>query len=141
MTKLLSIIASPDAPVACDLTSADDTLAERLNEYRRLFDHALQDRESGHDTTTFRLANRPGVREWVLDLVRREAACCPFLSYEVDQDDELIVWTTSGVGASDMNILDEFLAGAEPIADSSSTIARRLEDRGGIPVRVPEAED
>lgn len=141
MTKLLSITASPDAPVACDMTGADDTLAERLTEYRRLFDHALLGRESTDTTTTFRLANRPGVLDWVLDLVRREAACCPFLSYEVDREGELIVWTTSGgLGASDMATLDEFLAGHEPIADSSSTIAHRLEDRGGIPVRVPEVK-
>ena len=109
-----------NAPVACDLTNADDTLAERLAEYRRLFDDALLDRESTDTTTTFRFAARPGVRDWVLALVRREAACCPFLSFDVDQDDEQIVWTTSGgLGASQMAILDEFLAGPDHADDSS----------------------
>ena len=46
MTNLLSIQASPEAPVACDMTAAEDTLAERMAEYRRLFDHALAHRES-----------------------------------------------------------------------------------------------
>lgn len=96
MTMLLSIPAQPDAPVACELTTTKDALAERLNEYRRLFDHALLSRESTDTTTTFRLAAEPGVREWALDLVRREAACCPFLSYEVLVKDEQIVWTISG---------------------------------------------
>ena len=41
MAKLLSIVPRPDAPIACDMTSATDTLAERLAEYRRLFEHAL----------------------------------------------------------------------------------------------------
>ena len=85
MTNLLSITAHPDAAVACDMTGAEDTLADRIAEYRRLFEHALLGRESTDTATTFRFADRPGVREWVLDLVRREAACCPFLSYEVDR--------------------------------------------------------
>jgi hypothetical protein len=72
MTKLLSITAHPHAPVACDMTVAEDTLAERLAEYRRLFDHALLGRDSTDTATTFRLAAGPGVRDWVLDLVRRE---------------------------------------------------------------------
>jgi len=41
MTKLLSISATPNAPIACDMTAAEDSLAERLAEYRRLFDQAL----------------------------------------------------------------------------------------------------
>ena len=136
MTKLLSITAHPHAPVACDMTGAEDTLAERLAEYRRLFDHALLGRDSTDTATTFRLAAGPGVRDWVLDLVRREAACCPFLSYEVDAEGEQIVWTTSGLGASDMAILDEFLTRADPTADSGG-IGAQLEARGGIPVIVP----
>ena len=139
MTKLLSITASPDAALVCDLTGADDTLAERLGEYRRLFDHALVARDSTTDASTFRFAARPGVRDWVLDLVRREALCCPFLSYEVDEADAEIWWTTIGLGATDMAVLDGFLTSAEPAADSSARLAQQLEDRGGIPVRVPSA--
>jgi hypothetical protein len=113
MTNLLTINAVPDAPVACDMTSAEDTVVERLAEYRRLFDHALLGRESTPTSTTFRLAARPGVQDWVLDLVRREAACCPFLCYEVDhvaeRGGEHIVWTTTGLGASDLAVLDDVL--------------------------------
>jgi hypothetical protein len=136
MTKLLSITARPDAAVACDMTGAEDTLADRLAEYRRLFDHALLGRISTDTATTFRLAARPGVQEWVLDLVRREAACCPFLSYEVDLADDQVLWTTSGgLGASDMAVLDEFLTGAKET--DSKALAEQLEARGGIPVIVP----
>jgi hypothetical protein len=136
MAKLLSITAQPNTPVACDMTGAEDTLSERLAEYRRLFDHALLGRESTDTATTFRFAARPGVSEWVLDLVRREAACCPFLSYEVDLRGEEVVWSTGGgLGASEMTVLDEILAG--PTGDSSSTVAQQLTDRGGVPVIVP----
>jgi hypothetical protein len=105
MTTLISIAARPDAPIACDMTGAEDTPADRLVEYRRLFEHALLDRESTGTSITFRFAARPGVREWVLDLVRREAACCPFLSFDVSADGEQIVWTSNGVGASELAVL------------------------------------
>lgn len=137
MTNLLSITARPDAPVACDMRGAEDTLAERLAEYRRLFEHELLSRQSTATTVTFRLPARPGIVESVLDLVRREAACCPFLSYEVDQEDEEIVWTTTGIGAADIAMLDDFLATADPETDDSQDLARRLTDKGGIPVIVP----
>ena len=142
MTKLLSIAARHESPIACDMTHAEDTLVDRIAEYRRLFEHALLGRESTDTATTFRFRDQPGVREWLLDLVRREAACCPFLSYDVhldgSADGQEIVWTTSGgVGASEMSVLDEFLAGAaQPVGDSAS-IARRLEEGGGVPVIVP----
>ena len=80
MTKLLSIAPQPDAPIACDMSGARDTLEDRLAEYRRLFEHALIGRESTETATTFRFAARPGVREWVCDLAKREAACCSFLA-------------------------------------------------------------
>jgi hypothetical protein len=137
MTKLLSISATPDTPVACDMTAAEDTLAERLAEYRRIFDQALLGRESTETSTTFRLADRPGVRDWVLDLVRREAACCPFLSYEVDIDGEQIVWHTEGLGVSDMAVLDDVLVTASS-SDSSTALAHDLTERSGVPHIVPE---
>jgi hypothetical protein len=131
MTKLLSLAARPDAPIACDMSSAPDNLAERLAEYRRLFEHALTSRESTATATTFRFAARPGVREWVCDLAKREAACCPFLSYEIDEQGEEILWiTTGGLGAAEMGILDEFLDGPESVASNSDAIAQRLEDQG-----------
>lgn len=107
MTTLLSIAARPDAPIACDMTAAEDTLPDRMAEYRLLFDQALVARTSTETTTSFTLAAKPGVQDWVLDLVRREAACCPFLSFEVTTDDGRITWTISG---ADLGLLDEILA-------------------------------
>ena len=137
MTKLLSIAARADAPIACDMRGAPDTLTQRLAEYRRLFQHALLDRESTATATTFRFAARPGVRDWVCDLAKREAACCPFLSYEIVEEDEEIVWTTAGLGASDIAILDEFLDDPQSVTASSEAIAERLGAQG-IPVIVPK---
>ncbi len=119
------------------MRGARDTLVERQGEYRRLFEMALVERESSATTVTFRFGARPGVVEWVLDLVRREAACCPFLSYEIEQEGEEIVWTTTGIGTADLAPLDDFLAGSDPAGDSSEDLARRLSERSGVSVIVP----
>jgi len=138
MTTLLSIPAQAGATVACDMTGAEDSLAERLAEYRRLFDRALLSRGSTGPATTFRLAARPGVQDRLLDLVRREAACCPFLSYEVSRDGDRIVWTTTGgPDAPDPAVLGEFLDAAVGAARGSAALAREIEDSTGLPVRVP----
>ena len=139
MTKLLSITAPPDAPIACDMTGAQDSLVQRLAEYRRLFEHALLSRQSTDGETTFRFAAHPGVSEWVLDLVRREAACCPFLSYEVDSTDDQIVWITRGLGGSDWDALEPFLSSSDA-TESSTDLAQRMETRVGIPIIVPAGE-
>lgn len=131
MTKLLSLPAAPDTPIACDMTGAADTMAERLAEYRRLFEHALLERTTTETTTTLRLADRPGVRDWVLDLVRREAACCPFLSYDVEDDGDQIVWHTEGIGTSDWATLDGVIRTASP-TDSSAELAQHLTEHTGV---------
>ena len=107
------------------MTAAEDTLAERIAEYRRLFDHALEQRESTESTTTFRLADRPGVRDWVLDWCDARLPAARSSPTRSTSTTTHVVWTVSGgVGASDMAVLDEFFASADP-ANSSSLIARR----------------
>ncbi len=107
MTTLLSIAARPDAPIACDMTVAEDTVPDRMAEYRRLFEQALIERTSTETMSTFTLSSKPGIQDWVLDLVRREAVCCPFLSYDVTTDAGRITWTISG---ADLGVLDGILA-------------------------------
>ena len=96
MTTLLTLIARPDAPIACDLTHADNTLATRLATYRELFRAALLERTTTPGSTSFRFAAGPGVQERLLELVRREALCCGFLSYEVRRVEDEVVWTIIG---------------------------------------------
>src|SRR5680860_40471 len=136
MTKLLSMSASPDAPVACDMNAARDTLAERLAEYRRLFEHALVDQEAAVTSITYRLADRPGVREWVLDLIGRETECCPFLSIEVHSEGRHLVWRIEGLGAADLATVGDVLRTADRF-DASEGLARDLTERSRVPVIVP----
>jgi hypothetical protein len=107
MTDVLHIPARPDAPVACDMSTATDTPAERLAAYARLFDRALTGRERRPGGVILRF--RAGACAAVEELARREAACCPFLGYRVETAGDEVVWTITGDGRADP-ILDEFHA-------------------------------
>ncbi len=105
------IPATPDAPVACDMTAAPDTPEERVAEYGRLFAHALVARARTDRALVLTFAAKPGVQEWIVDLVAREAACCPFFSYGIEHRDGQIVWSmSSDAGPAAQAILDEFYA-------------------------------
>ena len=80
-------------PIVCDMSSAPDTPDERLAEYDRLFATALTHRRRSSTGVVFTFRAGSGVLEWVEDLSEREAACCPFMAYEVESDGAIVVWT------------------------------------------------
>ncbi len=129
--QILTIEAIPGAPIACNMTNARDTPQERLAEYGRLFADAMLGRERTAVGVEFRLASKPEIVEWVTDLVRREAACCPFFSYRIDAENDCIVWrTNSNAGAEAQAMLDEFYELPEHCADGIDGYFQRLEARG-----------
>jgi hypothetical protein len=113
MSNLLHFPARPDAPVACDMSTAVDTPDERLREYERLFERALVRRERCADSVVLTL--RPDVRAWVDDLVRREAACCPFVDYRVETVGDAVIWTTTNTNQR---------AGVDAMFDLLETVRR-----------------
>jgi hypothetical protein len=128
------IHATPDAPIVCDMTTAADSPEERFAEYGRLYAHALIARDRTDDAFQFTFAAKPGVWEWIADLVRREAACCPFFSYEVERRDDQIVWTTradTSPAALDAvrAMLDEVYAAPDRFSDVDGLLGR-LADKG-----------
>jgi hypothetical protein len=130
-TQVLLIQAKPDAAIACDMTHAGDTTEERFAEYGRLFAHALSDRRRTGDAVLLTFKAKPGVTEWVADLVRREAACCPFVTYDVTSDGRQIVWKTSGPALPAVQaLLDELYALPDRIGDGPEGLFARLADRG-----------
>ncbi len=108
MTTVLHLPATPDAPIACDMSTARDTPDERLAEYGALFERALLRRERRADAVVFWFRGDAGTREHVDDLARREHACCAFLEYRVETIGDEVVWTTSSPVAGVDVILDAF---------------------------------
>jgi hypothetical protein len=117
MTNILHLPARPGAPIACDMSGACDTMEARLREYTALFSGALLRRERRAGAVVFEFGE--GTREAVVDLARREAACCPFLDYRVESVAERVRWTISAPPDAGADaVLDAFhtLAGGEDAA-------------------------
>lgn len=109
MPQLFQFEPNPDTPVVCDFTDAPDTFEERLAEYASLRESALVARQRTADGMILTFAKGEGVDAWVADLAAREAACCPFMRFDVTADDTEIRWKTSGT-AEIQPILDEYYA-------------------------------
>lgn len=128
---LLNALEKPSAQIACDLTDAPDTADQRIAEYGRLFRRALAGRERTADAVEFRFAARPGVAEWVTDLAKREAACCPFMSHHVTADGSHVIWRASSqAGPAAQAALDEFHGLPERFGDGFKGFLERLAVRG-----------
>jgi hypothetical protein len=143
MTTSLHIPAQPGVAIACDMSTAADTADERLQAYRRLFEHALVRRERRENDVIFVFRADNGTLATVEALARREAACCPFLEYRVETVGDEIVWTTTNVvtgperGAVDAT-LDAFYALPDHAGSDFAGFLGRLADRG---VDVVETDD
>lgn len=137
-TEPLIIQEKPGAPIACDMTTAADTPEARLAEYARLFAHALVNVERTAEAVEFKFAAKAGVADWIVDLARREAACCPFFTYEITFSADRVVWRTSSqAGPAAQTILDEFGALPAQVAEGFSGLLDRL-GRKGIPISSPK---
>ncbi len=111
MTDVLHLDARSGAPIACDMSTAEDTWAERLGTYGELFRRALLRCERRSGAVVFAFRAESGVREAVDDLARREAACCPFLDYRVETVGDEVMWTITGDGRFGVDaVLDAFHA-------------------------------
>ena len=133
METILLIPLNPAAPIACDMSAANDTQGERLVEYQRLFTEALLGVERRRGTVEFQFTAKPGIAEWCIDLASREAACCPFLGYHLTADDITVQWTTTGDEQieSVRMFLDMFQNAPVEFLKAPDELARSLA-RGGL---------
>ncbi len=105
---------SPERPapllaVACTLSTTPGAFAERMAEYRRLFQEYLAGRSRTGPGIRFRFRAEPGVEDWVRDLARREKACCAFFDFTVSTDGQEIRWdATVADDEAARQALDEF---------------------------------
>ena len=136
MSTLFQFTPLPDTPIVCDFAGASDTPEERLAEYGRLFKAALIGRVRTDDGVILTFAPGEGVAEWVADLAAREAACCPFMSYDISATDGEIRWETSGAAVA-QPILDEYYELYE--AATQLTVEEQMTRYAekGFEIRVP----
>jgi hypothetical protein len=135
MTNTRHFPARADAPIVCDMTTAEDTADQRLAEYSRLFERALVRRHRDDDGVIFAFRADAGIREAVEDLARREAICCPFLDYGVETVGGEVTYTITNPldGDSRASVdaaLDVIYSLPEHSATDMAGLLGRLADRG-----------
>jgi hypothetical protein len=142
MSEALHIPARPGAAIACDMSTAVDTPDQRLDAYSALFADALvrRDRADGSVVLAFRAG--PDVRATVEDLVRREAACCPFVDYRVEDAGDEIVWTTTNPASGEERasvevMLDAFHELPNQAGATLDGFFERLAARGVEVIKAP----
>jgi hypothetical protein len=119
------------APIACDMTSAPDTPAERMMEYRRLFTLALVGRERTAEGIRLRFRAGDGVEAWVRDLAAREKACCPFFNSHIDTNGEEVHWNANVIDDDIARaVVDEFYTLPDTVADGVEALEDRFRARG-----------
>ncbi|HET9140026.1 hypothetical protein [Actinophytocola sp.] len=126
----------PDAstPIVCDLTTAPDTEAERLAEYRRLFTHhAFLGRDRTAAGIRFRFRAEPGIEAWLRDLAAREKACCAFFAFDITTDGEEVRYDAAvSDNAAARAILEEYYALPDTLVSSLDDLSDRLAERGVV---------
>jgi hypothetical protein len=116
--------------IACDMTGAPDTPAERLAEYQRLFSQSLLGRDRTAAGIRFRFRADPGLADWIRDLASREKACCAFFSFEVTASGQEVWWDAS-VTDDDVarQILDEFYRLPEVAGEGVAAVRQVFHDQ------------
>jgi hypothetical protein len=75
--------------IACSLTPGE--YAQRLREFRRLFATSLQDSRRAPTRLYLRLDAATAHESTVRDLLRREQECCPFFTFDVQPDGDVLL--------------------------------------------------
>jgi hypothetical protein len=125
-------IPPADTPIACDVSTAPDTAAERLAEDHRLFTTALIARErTPQGTVRFRFRADDGVAAWVRDLAAREQACCAFFAFEVTTVGDQVHWDAAVADNDTAHaLLDEFFRLPDTTTEDPAVLAERYRDHG-----------
>lgn len=124
-----------EIPIACDMTTASDTAAGRLAEYRELFGDWLTGRERrGDGGIRFRFGAGPGVERRVRDLAAREQACCPFFRFQVAVADGEVRWDAAVAdGEPARQVLEEFYNLPDTVRQDTSAVRDRF-TRAGLTI-------
>jgi hypothetical protein len=127
--QIITAVGTP--AVACDMTGAPDTPAERIAEYRRLFAQHLVGRERTAEGIRFRLRAGAGVEAWVRDLMAREQACCPFFDFALASVDGQVRWDIAVIDDDTARaVLDEFYRLPDTPDEGWTGMERRLATLG-----------
>jgi DNA-binding transcriptional MerR regulator len=82
-------------PVVCDVSTAPDTLEQRMESYRQLFADALVGRDRTVAGNRFRFIADDGVEDRVRHLADLEKQCCAFFDFTITVAGGEVLWDTT----------------------------------------------
>jgi hypothetical protein len=119
--------ASTSTPVVCDISTAPDTLEQRLDSYRQLFSEAFVGRELTPVGTRFRLRADEGIEERVRYLADLEKRCCAFFEFTITVVGGEVLWdTTVFDDDTARGVLEEWFNLPETIANDVEVLRDRM---------------
>ena len=93
-------------PIACSLTAAQ--LEDRRDAWEHVVQHWGVDRRRQPDRIRLRFAPAPGVLASLRRLVELEAECCPWMTFDLVEDDPVVLdITAEGEGLAAAAIMFE----------------------------------
>jgi hypothetical protein len=113
---------SSSTPIVCDVSTAPDTLEQRIDWYRQLFSEAFVGREQTPTSKRFRFRADEGIEARVRYLAGLEKRCCAFFDFTITVVDGEVLWDTT--------VIDDDIARAvlEEWFNLPETIAERVEE-------------
>ena len=114
--------ASTSTPVVCDVSTAPDTLGQRIDSYRQLFSDAFVGREETPAGKRFRFRADEGIEARVRYLADLEKRCCAFFDFMITAVGGEVWWDT--------NVIDDNIARAvlEEWFNLPATVANSVDD-------------
>ena len=84
----------PDAPIACNLNAT--AMSTRLGDFAELARYALLEHQPTRKGVRVRLRDSPENERRTRNLVATEAACCPFLDFDLHREAGALVLDIAG---------------------------------------------
>lgn len=95
LSELFDPTPSPETSIACDLSVLDDPETHR-DRFESLFEQREEIRKASGGLA-IRFPSSMALAERILDFIRRERQCCPFLTFEVAfEPEERGIWLYMG---------------------------------------------
>ncbi|MEO5838113.1 MAG: MerR family transcriptional regulator [Acidimicrobiales bacterium] len=118
--------ATAGVPVVCDVSSAPDTVKQRIEAYRQLFADAFIDRQHTVAGNRFRFRADAGIEARVRRLADLEKQCCAFFDFTITLAGGEVLWDTTVI---DDDVARAVLAEWFDLPETSEHGVKELRDR------------
>ena len=119
--------AGMSTPIVCDVSTAPDTLEQRIDSYRQLFSEAFVGREQTPAGKSFRFRADEGIEARVRYLADLEKQCCAFFDFTITVVGGEVWWDTTVIDDDIARaVLEEWFNLPHALAESVEELRDRM---------------